>query len=268
MKRKPLLAWLLGGATVGRKRSFPFTPKSSHATIGKWLHVHLIIPTRLWVSLFLRQRTDVATSTLFKSLKHCAVVLWIDWTLYQQLFGSEERVALLNDSGGHLFHVLQQSMLDRFLLGLTRLTDPAKMGKNANLSLAALVEEVDHQPELQDRLAHQLGLLDKSVAALREHRNKRVAHADLAALTDPEAALQGYKITDIEGALNQVAEFLNSYELQSNDSQTAYDQCILPMGHDGERLVRCLKQAEAFRAAALVGMVPQDMWKYGEHGDA
>ena len=72
----------------------------------------------------------------------------------------------------------------------------------------------------------------------------------------------------IEGALNQVAEFLNSYELQSNDSQTAYDQCILQMGRDGERLMRCLKQAEAFRAAASSGMVPKDMWKDGEHGAA
>lgn len=230
--------------------------------------IHLITTSRLCASLFFRQRRTVATSKLFKSLKQCAIVLWIDWKLYQQLFGSEERVALLNDSGGHLFHVLQQSMLDRFLLGLSRLTDPTKTGKHANLSLAALVEEADQQPELQDRLAHQLDLLHKSVAAMREHRNKRVAHADLAALTAPESALQGYKIADIEGALNQVAEFLNSYELQFNNSQTAYDQCILPMGHDGERLVRCLKQAEAFRAAALSGMVPKDMWKHGEHGSA
>lgn len=195
-------------------------------------------------------------------------MLWMDWRLYQQLFGSEARVALLNESGGHLFHVLQQSMLDRFLLGLTRLTDPAKTGKHANLSLAALVEEVDQQSELQDRLARQIGLLDKSVEAMREHRNKRVAHADLAALTDPEAALQGYKIADIEGALNRISEFLNSYELQTNNTQTAYDQCILPIGHDGERLVRCLKEAKAFRSAALAGMIPKDMWKDGEHGAA
>ena len=210
----------------------------------------------------------MATSQLFKSLKNCAVALWIDWSLYQQLFGSEARVALVNDSGGHLFHVLQQSMLDRFLLGLSRLTDPAKTGKHANLSLAALVEEIGEQPGLQDRLTDLLSHLEKSVAVMREHRNKRVAHSDLAALTDPQAALQGYKIADIEGALNQVAVFLNSYELPSNDSQTAYDQCILPMGHDGERLVRCLKEAEAFRAAVLAGMVPKDMWKYGEHGTA
>lgn len=215
-----------------------------------------------------RQRSAVATSKLFKSLKHCAVVLWTDWLLYQQLFGSKARIALLNDSGGHLFHVLQHSMLDRFLLGLSRLTDPAKTGKHANLSLAALVEEVDQQPELQDRLSLQLELLHESVAAMRVHRNKRVAHADLAALTDPEAALQGYKIDDVESALNRVAEFLNSYELESNESQTTYAQCILPMGHDGERLVRCLKQAEAFRAAAMAGMVPKDMWKHGEHGAA
>ncbi len=231
-------------------------------------HIHLTATSRLCASLLLRELTALATSKLFKSLKHCALVLWNDWTLYQQLFGSEARVALLNDSGGHLFHVLQQSMLDRFLLGLSRLTDPTKTGRHANLSLALLIEEAEQQSELQDRLAHQLGLLGKSVAAMREHRNKRVAHADLAALMEPESALQGYKIADFEGALNQVAEFLNLYELKLNNSQTAYDQCILPMGHDGERLIRCLKQAEAFRAAALSGMVPKDMWKHGEHGTA
>lgn len=210
----------------------------------------------------------MAISKLFMSLKRCAIVLWTDWLLYQQLFGSEARVSLLNDSGGHLFNVLQHSMLDRLLLGLSRLTDPAKTGKQANLSLAGLVEEVDQHPELQDRLSQILSLLRESVVAIREHRNKRIAHADLAALTEPDAALQGYKIDDVERALNQVAEFLNAYELQGNDSQTVYDQCILPIGHDGERLVRCLKEAEAFRAAALAGMVPTDMWKHGEHGAA
>jgi len=207
-------------------------------------------------------------SNLFISLKRCAIILWTDWLLYQQLFGSVARVSLLNNSGGHLFNVLQHSMLDRLLLGLSRLTDPARTGKQANLSLAGLVEEVDQNPELQDRLSQLLSLLRESVVAIREHRNKRIAHADLAALTEPDAALQGYKIDDVENALSQVAEFLNVYELQINDSQTIYDQCILPMGHDGERLMRCLKEAEAFRAAALAGMVPSDMWKHGEHGAA
>lgn len=210
----------------------------------------------------------VATSELFKSLKRCTIVLWTDWLLYRQLFGSEARVSLLNESGGHLFHVLQSSMLDRVLLGLSRLTDPPKTRNQANLSLAALLDEVDLQPKLKNQLSQQLVVLDMSVAAMREHRNKRIAHADLAVLTDPEVTLQGYKIDDVEAGLTNVAEFLNSYEFHSNGSQTAYDQCILPIGHDGDRLVRCLKQAEAFRAAALAGMVPIDMWKRGEHGAA
>lgn len=210
----------------------------------------------------------MATSELFNSLKRCTIGLWTDWLLYRQLYGSEVRVSLLNNSGGHLFHILQHSMLDRLLLGLTRLTDPAKTGKHANLSLSALVEEEELQPQLKDRLSQQLTVLHMSVGAMREHRNKRIAHADLAALTDPEAALQGYKIDDIENALNQVAEFLNSYEFQSSDSHTAYDQCILPIGGDGERLVRCLKEAEAFRDAVFAGLVLKDLWKHGEHGAA
>ena len=218
--------------------------------------------------LFKTYMASSIVSELFKPLKRSAILLWTDWLLYRQLFGSEERISLLNDSGGHLFHVLQHSMLDRILLGLSRLTDPSKTGKKSNLSFAALVEQLDQQSELKDRLSQQLGLLSESVATMREHRNKRIAHADLAALMDPEAALQWYKIDDIEGALSQVAELLNSYELQIADSQTAYDLCILPTGHDGERLVRCLKEAEAFRVAALVGMVPKDMWRHGEHGAA
>lgn len=207
-------------------------------------------------------------SKLFISLKHCAVALWMDWLLYQQLFGSEARVSLLNDSGGHLFHVIQHSMLDRLLLGLSRLTDPAETKKQENLSLVRLLDEVNQHHELRDQLSQLLSLLRESVSAMREHRNKRIAHADLAALTEPEKALQGYQIDDVERALRQVAEFLNAYELQRNNSQTVYDQCILPMGHDGERLIRCLKEAEAFRAAALAGMVPKDMWKHGEYGAA
>lgn len=211
----------------------------------------------------------MALSKLFISLKHCVVALWTDWLLYQQLFGSEARVSLLNDSGGHLFHVIQHSMLDRLLLGLSRLTDPAEnKKKQANLSLVRLVDELQQHPELRDRMSQLLSQICESVSVIREHRNKRIAHADLASLTEPEKALQGYQIDDVERALKQVAELLNAYELQHNHSQTIYDQCILPIGHDGERLLRCLKEAEAFRAAALSGMVPQDMWKRGEHGAA
>lgn len=210
----------------------------------------------------------MAISKLFISLKHCAVVLWTDWLLYQQLFSSEARVTILNNSGGHLFHVIQHSMLDRLLLGLSRLTDPAETNKQANLSLVRLLDELDQDQELQDRLSKLLDLLSESVSTIREHRNKRIAHADLVALTEPEKALQGYQIDDVERALRLIAEFLNAYELLLNNSQTVYDQCILPMGHDGERLIRCLKEAEAFRAAALAGMVPTEMWRHGEYGAA
>jgi hypothetical protein len=159
-------------------------------------------------------------------------------------------------------------MLDRLLLGLSRLTDKSKSGKYDNLSLVALVEEADQQPELKGRLVNQLDHLHKTVAVMRKHRDKRVAHADFAALTDPMSALPGYEISEIEDALKQVAEFLNSYEFHSFNSETAYYQCLLPLGHDGEKLVKCLKQAKAFRDAALSGMVPEDMWKHGEHGAA
>lgn len=211
----------------------------------------------------------MSTSPLFKNLKYCVIVLWNDWLLYQQVFGSPMRISLLNDSGGHLFHVLQQSMLDRFLLGLSRLTDPAATHGKTNLSLEALVEEVRAAGDrVGGELCCQLKQLQESVSNLRKHRNKRIAHADLNALTDPELALDAYSLGDIEAALRAVSTFMNTYELEVNESQTIYEQCILPMGHDGERLIKCLKQAQAFQAAAMAQMVPGDMWKHGEYGDA
>ncbi|RWA74405.1 hypothetical protein [Mesorhizobium sp.] len=74
---------------------------------------------------------------------HCCQELWrvsSSWDRYEAPFGSQERVNLLNESGGSFWHAIQGVLLEHVLLGICRLSDTAGTGQRRNLSVWTLVQ--------------------------------------------------------------------------------------------------------------------------------
>ncbi len=123
-------------------------------------------------------------SMIFHSLNNDWASALVRYKEFRELFGTAERVKLLNAIGGGLFWDVQQVFWSDLMLRLTRLTDPPKSAGKDNLTvqrLPGLCEDSDLREEIA-------GLVREAVAATafaRDWRNRRIGHADLARAIDP-----------------------------------------------------------------------------------
>ncbi len=118
-------------------------------------------------------------------------VAWVHakWNQYQQLYArSPDRIALLNQVARHFFGVLQDVFLEDILLHLARLTDQPKVSGKDTLTLRRLPAVISGT-QLKADVTNLLDTALNACKSIREWRNRRLAHRDLALVmampTDP-----------------------------------------------------------------------------------
>ena len=106
---------------------------------------------------------------------------------------------------------VQQILWSDLLLHVTRLTDPATMGRHANLSVQALppfCERPELQAEHPELHAVVQELVARAVTAAdgpRDWRNRRISHADLGLAIDSDAeSLAPTSLQQVQAALDAV----------------------------------------------------------------
>jgi len=172
-------------------------------------------------------------------------VIWVHgrWIIYRQLFlHSDKRIDLLNDVASAFFYMIQNLLLEEVQITLSKFTDPARSGKNENLSLEQLQERVEEvgNPELSVKLRSVLNQLQDTCRSCRVWRNKQLAHLDLdTSLKLLPDALPAVTIEQIDAALEITREYLNLLERFYTESETGYEHFI--MHSDGDALVEMLK---------------------------
>jgi len=100
---------------------------------------------------------------------------------YLLLFGhSPERLEMLNACAAWFFGLVQRALLREQILGISRLTDPVKMGAKTNLVLRSLLAD----PALLGKgavlaeLEVAIGEAEATAKPIRAHRHKYIAHLD------------------------------------------------------------------------------------------
>jgi hypothetical protein len=197
---------------------------------------------------------------VFQPLRNEVIDIHIAWRLYREAFAtSEDRVLLLNRYAGVWFGYAQAAMYDDIVVSLFRLLDPANQRKGSNLTLARLADvvEADGQSSLAATIRASRGRVETLLQPFADWRNKRVAHNDL---TRMQARWQGNPTTPgpshqtIKEALAGVRESLNCVDQHYQSITTQYEEVMLPLGQDGEALLKHLtrydQHVEAVRAGA------------------
>lgn len=194
---------------------------------------------------------DDDTNNIFEQLKEDAVQLHYRWLMYRQLFAGEAAdIALLNEKGSNVFFLLQHLLLDNVALTMSKLTDPHVQGRNTNLSIPALIDNINEndEKEISPIINTLLETFNEKCEKFRYLRNKRIAHSDFAhALNTVDEPLPGTSRADVETALETFREILNSIEYAYFNSTTAYDQLITSRSADGTALINHLKEAKRLR---------------------
>lgn len=161
---------------------------------------------------------------------HCCQEFWrvsSSWDRYEALFGSEERVGILNEASPPFWSAMQDMMLEHVLLGLCRLTDPANTGRFTNMSVSYL-EQLD--PTAQKAgLASRVRMATTKTSFARTWRDKRIAHNDRShILGTPAAPLARATRQRIRSSLLAVHDVLRWIRARYFNSE----QYLIEMGDD------------------------------------
>jgi hypothetical protein len=144
------------------------------------------------------------------------------WDVYRTLFlASEREVAILNHGAGFAAWAFQVALLDHILLCICRVTDPAATGSKSNLTLESLLEILPAEFTVAERdaLAKLKDEIGAAVEPLRLHRNKRIAHSDLAHACAKFADLPPILKTHIEDAIALIERFVTTVSLHFGEDQ-------------------------------------------------
>lgn len=174
--------------------------------------------------------------------------IWVHtiWREVDSLYGtSQERVDLLNRTASYFFYLLQLMAQDNVLLHIARITDPPGSGDKRNITVRSLPQHIS-DPKDASRVQEKVEALLGAASFAREHRNKRIAHIDLAARrgTIPEP-LPAATRERIENVLGHLREVLNEFERCCLQFSVHYEDGVAPMA-GADSLARYLAAGSHF----------------------
>lgn len=193
---------------------------------------------------------------LYPALWQQAVWLHIVWNQYRQLFGtSPQQLDLLNEMAPGFFRVCHDALLDDVVLTLCRLTDGPKSCGQPNMVLKRVADAVAACGEQALTVTVEI-YLNEAVdrcETLREHRHKRLAHADLnvAVYKSPLGTITREMI---ENALESVRSFINAIGEHFHGSPTDFQTPGALLG-EANALIYRFKEAKAYRKHQMAGRV-------------
>jgi hypothetical protein len=191
---------------------------------------------------------------VFKHLCQEVASLHYKWDFYQTLFSKPEITALLSDTAGWSFQIIEESVRKDMAMAISRLCDPAEMGKNENISLANLARRCPKVPNIETMLA----AFQAACEPVKKYRHKMVAHNDLGARIAPhENPVPGISRSDIDAILARAGELLNAVSTHSGGAGFVFQG--LPAIGGADALIGCLKVARDQRKAYV------ERLRRGEH---
>lgn len=183
----------------------------------------------------------------YEQLSYDLTLLYFQWIMYSQIYDTNQlRIDLLNETAPVFFRDLHRMLIRDIIVGIARITDPAKVSGRTNLTLEHLANLIDpkKQPGLAARVASALTDVKLNVVPIREYRNKIVAHRDLNVAMG--AAPPGVTFKQIREALSKCAALLNAIQTDSGDGATGYEHGIESL-EGVPALLAALKYAAIFR---------------------
>jgi len=175
------------------------------------------------------------------------VAISFAWQEFQSLYlAGPDRIDLLNSVAGGFFDLIQHILLDSLMLNLSVLSDPPRTGKFENLSFDRLAGEFEAALRAKGVWSEASDLLTQFHAAVKDikpHRNKRIAHGDLATQSVP---LGGVRLGQLRDAVQLAFDTFNAHCTPLSGTNYAFEDSIIT--GDAESLVWAIGAAKQYRA--------------------
>jgi hypothetical protein len=170
----------------------------------------------------------------YETLHKLVKKLYARWKFTKGVYGHPKTLDGMNKVSPIGFGLIQESLFADIITSLCAATDPPEMGRNKNLSVYRLMDEVEHISNTE-QVKHLKKLrcdLEKAIAPVKEHRNKLIGHFDLETLTVTQP--NTLEINEIEKALKVLADALSMVYCILNDGRDIAYMLTSPMNAVGE----------------------------------
>jgi hypothetical protein len=158
--------------------------------------------------------------------------LHFKWKFFSQLFTEKQRFEILKSTAPSLFSYVQDLMLHDIIFCIARLTDPLKSKGQANLSFDSILAEIGDK-SLHAEVSEIISTIKAKTGAIRDWRNKKLAHNDLAKAIEGKPLPLIY-IADLSEVLKLASQVLNIFYTRFQDTEVRYD-CVT--SGDGDSLM-------------------------------
>ena len=187
---------------------------------------------------------DAASDRIWNEI----VILRDSWSQYRELYEtSNERITMLNACARWFFGSHQRLLLREIILGISRLTDPARTGKYDNLTLWTLLldPQLQGRDDLRKELEVAIEAATQAAEDVRTHRHKYIAHLDrdtaIAASLNPLPRLKKSSLAEI---LDRIQAAYKIHTSKGRKIDRLFD--LSPLG-SAKALLDILEQSERWR---------------------
>jgi len=163
------------------------------------------------------------------------------WRTHSELFGEDEKVALLNRCGGKVFALLQGLLVYDTLAAICRLCDPARSMGQENNSILNQYEKRkgDLSPSDIKEIDNLLPVLEGKMNNIRLLRNKVISHNDLG-IAEYAIKLPDVTYGEVDEVIDLIKIILNKiFGVSGNYSS------VTAFGPGANKLFNALKAGES-----------------------
>lgn len=200
----------------------------------------------------------------FDAISNKVIELHLHLRYFKELFGGNpKRLKLMRDTAAQFFSIVQRTMINELVLGISNLTDPATMRKGDNLSISFLAGQLDGKFQLGSHFGDRAKAIVESATPFRIHRNRRVAHFDLTTVHTGDELLPDLSLELTEAVLVQIRSILNDAAELFGEGHTGYERVTTVIGGNTDSLIWHLIKSKLLDER----IDPLDVWKYIEESE-
>lgn len=116
--------------------------------------------------------------SLYNSLYNEIIWLHYKWSEFEELYGTKEsQIEIINQSAPFFFFIIQKVLWENILLGIARITDPAKSRGKKNITIQALPGLI-HDEKLKGKIESSIKIILEKTKFCRDLRNRWISHHD------------------------------------------------------------------------------------------
>ena len=185
-------------------------------------------------------------NNVYEHLKSSVVRTHGNWKLLVLLFGEQNSLDLFNDTDPVAATSIHNALVEKAVLDIAKLRDPATSGSYENLSLRNLISKLKAERTELDFTTVDCEI-DTFLTATEPFvtlRNKTIAHSDSVTLLSPTSTIAGISRSDIDSVMSQTESIMNNVEQLTGRAKVHYSDTIMSGG--GSSLVASLQHAKLF----------------------